>query len=40
MRHQLRVPDKAGMNKKSGEVSSATLEEIENCMLFTLGVKI
>lgn len=38
--HQLRVLDKTRMTKKLGKVSVATLEEIENCVLFTLGVNI
>ncbi len=35
--HQLRVLDKNRLTKKLGEVSDITLEEIENCVLFTLG---
>ena len=38
--HQLRVLDKTRLTKKLGEVSKATLEKIETCVLFTLGVKI
>lgn len=38
--HQLRVLDKTRLTKKLGEVSNETLEKIENCILFTLGVKI
>jgi len=38
--HQLRVLDKTRLTKKLGEVGSATLEKIETCVLFTLGIKI
>lgn len=38
--HQLRVLDKTRLTKKLGEVSAATLEKIETCVLFTLGIKI
>ncbi len=38
--HQLRVPDKTRLTKRLGAVGSATLEKIETCVLFTLGVKI
>lgn len=38
--HQLRVLDKTRLTKKLGDVSAATLEEIESCVLFTLGLKI
>ena len=32
--------DKTRLTKKLGDVSAKTLEEIENCVLFTLGIKI
>ncbi len=38
--HQLRVLDKTRLTKRLGEVSGATLEKIETCVLFTLGIKI
>lgn len=38
--HQLRVLDKTRLTKKLGEVGDETLEKIENCILFTLGIKI
>jgi mRNA interferase MazF len=38
--HQLRVLDKTRLTKRLGEVGAATLEEIETCVLFTLGIKI
>ena len=38
--HQLRVLDKTRLTKKLGDVSATTIEEIENCVLFTLGIKI
>lgn len=38
--HQLRVLDKTRLSKKLGEVGDKTLEKIENCVLFTLGIKI
>lgn len=38
--HQLRVLDKTRLTKKLGELSAATLEKVENCVLFTLGIKI
>lgn len=38
--HQLRVLDKSRLTKKLGSVSAATLEKIETCVLFTLGIKI
>jgi len=38
--HQLRVLDKTRLTKKLGEVSDATLEKVETCVLFTLGIKI
>ncbi len=37
--HQLRVLDKTRLTKKLGEVGDETLEKIENCVLFTLGIK-
>lgn len=38
--HQLRVLDKTRLTKKLGKVSNAILEQIETCILFTLGIKI
>ena len=38
--HQLRVLDKTRMTRKLGELNSETLERIENCVLFTLGIRI
>ncbi len=38
--HQLRVLDKTRLTKRLGEVGDATLEKIETCLLFTLGIKI
>ena len=38
--HQLRVLDKTRLTRRLGEVSNATLEKIETCVLFTLGIKI
>ena len=38
--HQLRVLDKTRLTKRLGEVNEATLEKIETCVLFTLGIKI
>ena len=38
--HQLLVLDKTRLTKKLGEVSDATLEKLETCVLFTLGIKI
>ncbi len=38
--HQLRVLDKTRLTKKLGDVSAATLQEVENCVLFTLGIEI
>ena len=38
--HQLRVLDKTRLTRKLDEVSGATLEKIETCVLFTLGIKI
>lgn len=36
--HQLRVLDKSRLQHKLGTVSQPTLEMIENCVLFTLGI--
>lgn len=36
--HQLRVLDKTRLSRKLGAVSQQTLEAIENCVLFTLGI--
>ena len=36
--HQLRVLDKTRLSRKLGSVSSQTLEALENCVLFTLGI--
>lgn len=38
--HQLRVLDKIRVSRKLGELNRTTLEKIENCVLFTLGIKI
>lgn len=38
--HQLRVLDKTRLMKRLGAVGGATLEKIETCVLFTLGIKI
>lgn len=38
--HQLRVLDKTRLTKKLGEVGAATIEKIETCVVFTLGIKI
>lgn len=38
--HQLRVLDKTRLTKRLGKVSDATHEKIENCVLFTIGIKI
>ena len=38
--HQLRVLDKIRLTRKLGEVGGVTLEKIETCVLFTLGIKI
>lgn len=38
--HQLRVLDQSRMTRKLGEIPIATLENIESCVLFTLGIKI
>jgi mRNA interferase MazF len=38
--HQLRALDKTRLTKKLGEVSETTLEKIEACVLFTLGIEI
>lgn len=36
--HQLRVLDKTRLQRKLGSVSQQTIEEIENCVLFTMGI--
>ena len=36
--HQMRVLDKRRLQRRIGRVSEETLEAIENCVLFTLGV--
>ena len=36
--HQLRVLDKTRLSRKLGSVSPQTLEALENCVLFTLGI--
>lgn len=38
--HQLRVLDKTRLSRKLGEVGDVTLDKIETCVLFTLGIKI
>lgn len=38
--HQLRVLDKSRLIIKLGAVSKTTLQKIEDCALFTLGMKI
>ena len=38
--HQLRVLDKTRLTKKLGTISNATLENIETCVLFTLGIRL
>jgi mRNA interferase MazF len=38
--HQLRALDKTRLTKKLGDVSETTLEKIEACVLFTLGIKV
>jgi mRNA interferase MazF len=38
--HQLRAIDKTRLTKNLGEVSETTLEKIEVCVLFTLGIEI
>lgn len=38
--HQLRVLDKTRRVKKLGKITDASLEKIETCVLFTLGIKI
>ena len=38
--HQLRVLDKTRITRKLGELSIVTLEKVEDCVLFTLGIKI
>ncbi len=37
--HQLRVLDKTRLQRKLGEVSQSKLTEIEDCVLFTLGIE-
>ena len=36
--HQLRVLDKARLQRKLGTVTQETLSEIESCVLFTMGI--
>ena len=36
--HQLRVLDKVRLRRKLGKVSKQTIEEIESCVLFTIGI--
>ncbi len=36
--HQLRVLDKTRLRRKLGKVSKQTIEEIESCVLFTMGI--
>ena len=36
--HQLRVLDKSRLQHKLGMLSQQTLEMVENCVLFTLGI--
>jgi mRNA interferase MazF len=36
--HQLRVLDKMRLSRKLGSVTQQTIETIESCMLFTLGI--
>ena len=36
--HQLRVLDKERLQRKLGSVSHQTIEEIESCVLFTMGI--
>lgn len=38
--HQLRVLDKTRLTKKLGEINYKSLEKVEICLLFTLGIKI
>ena len=37
--HQLRVLDEVRLTHKLGKVSKQTLEEVERCVLFTLGMQ-
>ena len=37
--HQLRVLDKTRLQRKLGTVSQQTLSAVENCILFTLGIR-
>ena len=37
--HQLRVLDKTRLQRKLGTVSQATIASIENCVLFTTGIR-
>lgn len=37
--HQLRVLDKTRLQRKLGEISQTKLTEIEDCVLFTLGIE-
>ena len=36
--HQLRVLDKTRLQRKLGSVSQNTIDEIESCVLFTMGI--
>ncbi|MFQ5471201.1 MAG: type II toxin-antitoxin system PemK/MazF family toxin [Gammaproteobacteria bacterium] len=36
--HQLRVLDKTRLQRKLGSVSQQTIDEIESCVLFTVGI--
>ncbi len=38
--HQMRVIDKSRLQKKLGSVNSNTLSDIEECILFTMGISI
>jgi mRNA interferase MazF len=38
--HQLRVLDKTRLTKKLGILTDTTLDKIETCVLFTLGIRI
>jgi mRNA interferase MazF len=37
--HQLRVLDKTRLQRKLGTVSQATIVAVENCVLFTTGIR-
>ena len=37
--HQLRVLDEVRLTHKLGKVTKQTLEEVERCVLFTLGIQ-